>query len=139
MYKIHYIGDPVLRRKTEKIVIFDKHLQDMVKNMIKTMHREEGIGLAAPQIGQSKKVLVIDISPLEEDHQPQAFINPEILEKEGESTVEEGCLSIPEVREEVIRPEKIRLKLKWKLVVFFSLLFFFFYFTSPRFFDYLSC
>jgi len=110
MYKIHYIGDPVLRRKTEKIVIFDKHLQDMVKNMIKTMHREEGIGLAAPQIGQSKKVLVIDISPLEEDHQPQAFINPEILEKEGESTVEEGCLSIPEVREEVIRPEKIRLK-----------------------------
>lgn len=107
MLKLRYIGDPVLRRPTEEVTEFDAALDKFVKSMIKTMHKEDGIGLAAPQIGQSRKVIVVDISPIEESEEPRAFINPEILESEGASVVEEGCLSIPEVREDVERPEKI--------------------------------
>jgi len=110
MLKLRYIGDPILRRETEPIQNFDKSLKDFVKSMIKTMHREDGIGLAAPQIGYSKKVLVVDISGINEEEKPRVFINPEIVAESGESVIEEGCLSIPEVREDVSRPEKIKLK-----------------------------
>jgi len=107
MFKIRYIGDPVLRRETEAVAVFDKSLNQFLENMIATMHQKDGIGLAAPQIGHSKKVLVVDISPMDEDESPRAFINPEIIDSWGESVLEEGCLSIPEVREEVVRPEGI--------------------------------
>ncbi|KAA3617393.1 MAG: peptide deformylase [Calditrichaeota bacterium] len=110
MLKLRLIGDPILRRETEEVQVFDQSLKDFVKQMIKKMHREDGIGLAAPQIGHSKKVLVVDISAIEEEAEPQAFINPEIVEGIGASVVEEGCLSIPEVREDVERPETIKLK-----------------------------
>ena len=109
MFKIRFIGDPILRRETEPVSVFDKSLHKFVDNMIETMHVKDGIGLAAPQIGHSKKILVVDISPFEEEATPQAFINPTIIDKWGESVVEEGCLSIPDVREEVVRPEGIRL------------------------------
>jgi peptide deformylase len=107
MFKIRYIGDPVLRRETEPVSIFDDSLNQFVMNMIDTMHIKDGIGLAAPQVGHSKKILVVDISPIDEDETPKAFINPKILDKWGESILEEGCLSIPDVREEVVRPEGI--------------------------------
>jgi peptide deformylase len=110
MLKLRFIGDPILRRDTEPVLEFDKQLKDFVKNMIKKMHHEDGIGLAAPQIGHSKKVLVVDISGIEEDEEPRAFINPKIISTDGETVIEEGCLSIPEVREDVSRPEIIRLK-----------------------------
>ncbi|MCB9059201.1 MAG: peptide deformylase [Calditrichae bacterium] len=110
MQRIRFIGDPVLRRETKEVTIFDDDLKLFVKNMIKTMHREDGIGLAAPQIGHSRKILVVDISGMEETEKPRAFINPTIVDSWGESVVEEGCLSIPDVREEVTRPEGIEVK-----------------------------
>jgi peptide deformylase len=110
MLKLRFIGDPILRRETEPVKVFDQSLKDFTKSMIKTMHKEDGIGLAAPQIGYSKKVLVVDISGIHEDEKPRVFINPEIIHTSGEAIVEEGCLSIPEVREDVERPEKIKLK-----------------------------
>lgn len=110
MYEIRLIGDSILRKKTEKVKKFDDSLQKVIKNMIDTMHIEDGIGLAAPQIGLNKSILVIDISSLDENEEPLAFINPEIISREGESVQEEGCLSIPNVREEVSRPEEITLK-----------------------------
>jgi len=110
MFKIRFIGDPVLRRETEAVSVFDDSLDQFVNKMIETMHENDGIGLAAPQIGHSKKILVVDISPIEEDSTAHAFINPRIIEHWGESVVEEGCLSIPEVREEVVRPEGIKVE-----------------------------
>ena len=110
MFKLRYIGDPVLRRETESVSIFDDSLNQFVENMIEIMHTEEGIGLAAPQIGHSKKILVIDISNIEEEETPKTFINPKLIDSWGESVVEEGCLSIPDVREEVVRPEGIKVK-----------------------------
>ncbi len=112
IYKIRYIGDPVLRKKAEKITVFDRKLQSLIDQMTEIMYKEDGIGLAATQIGVVKQLLIIDITPLEESEFEGAFsfINPEILESEGKSTIEEGCLSVPDVREEVTRPERIRVK-----------------------------
>jgi len=109
-YRIRYIGDPVLRKQSEPVTVFDEELIEFVKDLSRIMYKEDGIGLAAPQIGVSKQILAIDVSPVEDDGELQIYINPEILESSGESTVEEGCLSIPNVREEVTRPEKIKLK-----------------------------
>ncbi len=110
MYRIRYIGDPVLRKKGEPVTVFDKALQKFAEEMIEIMREEDGIGLAAPQIGISKQILVTDASELIDGEYPRVFINPELIETFGESVMEEGCLSIPGVREEVTRPEKIILK-----------------------------
>jgi len=88
---------------------FDEKLIRLSEEMIDFMHDSDGIGLAAPQVGISKRILVTDISPVEKGSEPMAFVNPVILESMGECTLEEGCLSIPEVREDVARPEKILL------------------------------
>lgn len=109
-YKIRYIGDPILRKVAEPITKFDEDLKQFARDMIDVMHVEDGIGLAAPQIGISKQIIAVDASELVEDEYPRVFINPEILESSGEWVVEEGCLSIPGVREEVTRPEKILLR-----------------------------
>ena len=109
-YKIRYIGDPVLRKVAAPITEFDEDLKKFARDMIEVMHVEDGIGLAAPQIGISKQIIAVDASELVEDEYPRVFINPEILESSGEWVVEEGCLSIPGVSEEVKRPEKILLK-----------------------------
>lgn len=112
MFKLRFIGDPILRRETKKVETFGDSLAMFIENMVETMHNEEGIGLAAPQIGHSKKILVIDISGIEDEefNQPRTFINPEIKEYWGESVVEEGCLSIPGIREDVTRPAAINVK-----------------------------
>ncbi len=109
-YKIRYIGDPILRKVAEPITEFDDNLKKFARDMIDVMHVEDGIGLAAPQIGISKQIIAVDASELVENEYPRVFINPNILESSGEWVVEEGCLSIPGVREEVTRPEKILLK-----------------------------
>ena len=95
-------------------------LQELVDNMIDTMHNAAGIGLAAPQVGRDERLFVVDVTPMaaemEEDGepvppQPMVFINPEIV-GEGDETadMEEGCLSIPEVREVVTRPKRVRVR-----------------------------
>jgi len=108
--RIRIIGDNILREKAESVADFDDHLKTLVDDMIETMHESDGIGLAAPQVGISKRILVTDVSPVESEFGPQAFINPVILETSGDAELEEGCLSIPGIRENVTRPEEILLK-----------------------------
>jgi peptide deformylase len=110
MLKIRIIGEQVLRESAEEVTEFDEKLKLLSDEMIEIMHASDGIGLAAPQVGISKRLLVTDISPVEKDSEPMVFINPVILESTGEIILEEGCLSIPGVREEVARPEEILLK-----------------------------
>ncbi len=110
MLRIRIIGDNILREKAEEVTEFDDQLKSLIDEMIETMHESDGIGLAAPQVGISKRLLVTDVTPVEAGNGPMAFINPVILESTGEVELEEGCLSIPGVRENVNRPEEILLK-----------------------------
>ncbi len=110
MLKIRIMGDEVLRQVASNVDEFDDNLARLGEEMIQIMHDSDGIGLAAPQVGISKRILVIDISPIDEEAEPLVFVNPVIMEASGECTLEEGCLSIPDVRENVTRPEEIFLK-----------------------------
>jgi len=103
-------GNPLLRMKSELIVTIDESIHELVNDMMETMHVHEGIGLAAPQVAQLITLFVIDMSLIEQDGQPMAVINPEILEKNGQTSIDEGCLCIPDIRGEVKRPEQIRVK-----------------------------
>lgn len=110
-YKIRYIGDPILRKKAEPITEFDKNLKKFVDDMIDIMYKKDGIGLAAPQIGFSRQIIVVDASELIKGEYPRPFINPEIVEfSETTDVKEEGCLSIPGVYEEVVRSTRIVVK-----------------------------
>ena len=107
--KILIFPDPKLRRVAKKIDKFDKSLEMLSKNMLKTMYEAEGIGLAATQVDIHIRLVVMDLS--EERNEPRVFVNPEytILDK-SPFTYEEGCLSIPGFNEEISRPSKILLK-----------------------------
>ena len=106
---IYTYGFDVLRKKTKRISKVDDKTVELVSNMFYTMHKASGIGLAAPQVGIDMALLVIDISMIEgeEDKKPLMLINPKIADSHGDVTLEEGCLSIPTVRAEVERPEKV--------------------------------
>jgi len=110
VYKVRIYGDPALRENTEAVTEFDENLRDLVGNMIETMFKDNGIGLAAPQIGISKKIAVIDLSFGEEIGKVMTLINPEILEVESKCSFEEGCLSVPGIYEQVLRPESVRVR-----------------------------
>jgi len=107
--KILIFPDPRLRKVAKKIDKFDKSLEMLSKNMLKTMYEAEGIGLAATQVDIHIRLVVMDLS--EERNEPRVFVNPEytILDK-SPFTYEEGCLSIPGFNEEISRPSKILLK-----------------------------
>ena len=107
--KILIFPDPNLRKVAKKIDKFDKSLEMLSKNMLKTMYEAEGIGLAATQVDIHIRLVVMDLS--EERNEPRVFVNPEytILDK-SPFTYEEGCLSIPGFNEEISRPSKILLK-----------------------------
>lgn len=98
------LGHPSLRKVAEPISEFDESLSELADNMIDTMEANEGIGLAGPQVNILKRIFVIDLSLIDETLEPQAYINPEILAVDGLGTMEEGCLSIPDVRADVDRP-----------------------------------
>jgi len=103
-------GDKILRKKTAKVSEIDDRTVGTIADMFETMRNANGIGLAANQIGLNKQIFVVDISPVEgyEKYKPIAMINPKIISKSDKTiSIEEGCLSIPELREEVIRPESI--------------------------------
>jgi len=108
--KIRIIGDEVLRQVASEVDEFDEDLARLAEEMIEVMHDSDGIGLAAPQVGISKRILVMDISPIDEEAEPMVFVNPVIMEARGECTLEEGCLSVPEVRENISRPDEILLR-----------------------------
>ena len=103
-------GDPILRKPVEDIIDF-RSLSNMSKQMFNTMYEENGIGLAANQVGWSINLLVLDANNIEEevDSKPYVFINSKIIQTEGSTVMEEGCLSVPDIRAEIERPETITL------------------------------
>jgi peptide deformylase len=112
IYPIVAYGDPVLKREADDIVQGEIDVKKLAEDMFETMYKAHGVGLAAPQIGKSIRMFVIDAEGFDEEECKgfkKVFINPEILEEsEEEWAFEEGCLSIPGVREDVFRPEWIK-------------------------------
>ncbi|NOX36960.1 MAG: peptide deformylase [Calditrichaeota bacterium] len=104
------LGHPALRKRAEAIRQITPELKQLVANMIDTMRVNEGIGLAANQVNVLQRVFVIDLSLVDENQDARAYINPRILSREGREVMEEGCLSIPEVRADVERAATIRVE-----------------------------
>jgi peptide deformylase len=103
-------GDPVLREKTEPVGEIDQSVKDLVADLIATLKSAKGLGLAAPQIGEAKRIFIIDISALDLSESVRVFINPEIVEESGEILMEEGCLSFPGIYQKITRSEKVKIK-----------------------------
>ena len=101
-------GDEILTKKCRPVTKFDRKLHVLLDDMAETMHRANGVGLAAPQVGILRRVVVIDVT---EDHSGlKEMVNPEILERSGSQTGREGCLSVPERQGIVTRPEKVKVR-----------------------------
>ena len=105
---IRLLGDSVLTKKAKEITEVNDKLIDLINDMLDTMYDANGVGLAAPQVGILKRLVVIDVSP--EGDSPIIMINPEIIESSGEQTGEEGCLSIPGKSGVVTRPNYVKAK-----------------------------
>jgi len=107
-------GDPILKRVSQEIQKDHPNLKEFIANMFDTMTLAHGVGLAAPQLGKNIRVFVVDgtvLDELKDSNFKQAFINARILEQEGQAwEYEEGCLSIPGIREKIMRPAKIKIK-----------------------------
>jgi peptide deformylase len=102
--------DPILQQPTEPVTEFNDDLRALVDDMFESMYAAHGIGLAAPQIGVAKRLTVIDLSFQKNPEEKIVLINPEIIHKEGKLNEEEGCLSLPEIREKVSRAAKVRVR-----------------------------
>jgi peptide deformylase len=102
--------DPVLQQPAEPVTEFNEELRALADDMFESMYAARGIGLAAPQIGISKRLTVIDLSFNENPDERIVLINPEIIHREGRQYEEEGCLSLPEIREKVVRAEKVTVR-----------------------------
>lgn len=105
--QIRYFPDDVLRQHAKKISSFDTALRKLANDMLETMYEHNGVGLAAPQVGISKQMMVIDVAPTDEPRRPIVFINPKIVEADGEMVGLEGCLSFPDVFFEVRRASRV--------------------------------
>lgn len=111
--QIHTLGDRVLRQPAKRVSRVDNEIRQLAKEMLQTMYSADGIGLAAPQVGVLKQLLVIDCKPDETDNQPVILLNPSIKKFSGELCLfQEGCLSIPGVFLDVKRPEAIEVSYK---------------------------
>ena len=111
--KVHAIvkyPDPVLSKKGASVTEFGPKLAEFIEEMWASMYAAHGIGLAAPQIGVSKRITVIDVSFKERPDEKLVLINPEIIEREGKQFEEEGCLSLPEIREKVQRAARVKVR-----------------------------
>ena len=102
--------DPVLSQPGEPVTEFDAELRKLVADMFETTYASQGIGLAAPQVGVSKRLTVIDLSMGKNPAERLVLINPEIISSEGKLYEEEGCLSFPDIREKVVRSAKVRIR-----------------------------
>ncbi len=110
-YPIVLYGESVLEKQAEIVTEFDTlELNKLIDDMFESMYAAKGVGLAAPQIGLSKRIAVIDLSVSEDPAQKIILINPEIIHKEDFQTSEEGCLSLPGFREQVTRPKKVKVR-----------------------------
>ncbi len=113
IFRIIAYGDPVLKKVCEEVPENYKNLQELIDNMYETMYNANGVGLAAPQIGELLRLFIIDSGALDEEREDlepikKVFINPIILKRKGKDfAYNEGCLSIPDVREDIIRPPAI--------------------------------
>ncbi|MEQ8905472.1 peptide deformylase [Ekhidna sp.] len=114
IFPIVLYGDPVLKKKASEVAEGDESVKDFVESMYETMYEAQGVGLAAPQVGESIRVFVVDTTPMEDEEEgglKQAFINPVMIEEIGEEwAFEEGCLSIPGVRADVNRKPQIKIE-----------------------------
>ena len=108
--KIRTYGDPILRKKCERINSIDGDIRKLASDMLETLKNVSGVGLAANQVGESKRIFVIDQSKFDFEAPPLFVINPEIVEISGEQLSEEGCLSLPGMWENVKRPLKMEIK-----------------------------
>jgi len=108
--KIVTYGHPVLEKLAEPVSQIDGKIIDLARDMILTMHAAPGIGLAAPQVNVSRRVITVDLSVGENPADLIILVNPELLETEGKEVSEEGCLSVPGIHENVRRPARVRIK-----------------------------
>ena len=110
IYPIVKFGDPVLETKAAPVTEFDAALRKLLDDMFESMYAAHGVGLAAPQIGISRRIAVIDVTFKEDSKAKLVLINPEVIRTEGRISQSEGCLSIPEFRENVTRPKKVTIR-----------------------------
>ena len=103
-------GNDALRRRTETVTLFDDALQKFINDMVETMYAAPGIGLAANQVGDTRRIAVIDLSVGKRSGELHVFINPEIADVQGDLMEDEGCLSIPDFTEIVTRPERVHVR-----------------------------
>ena len=107
IYPIVKFGNSVLDKPAVPITVFDDELRKLADDMFESMYAAHGVGLAAPQIGISKRIAVIDVTFKEDPNARIVLVNPQIIHSEGRQTASEGCLSLPEFRENVTRPMKV--------------------------------
>jgi peptide deformylase len=110
IYPIVKFGNPVLEKPAEPVTVFDGALMKLVEDMFESMYAAKGVGLAAPQIGISKRLAVIDVTFKEDPNAKLVLANPQIIHTEGRHTQSEGCLSIPEFREPVTRAKRVTVR-----------------------------
>ncbi|MCR4410544.1 MAG: peptide deformylase [Candidatus Saccharicenans sp.] len=110
LLEIITIGHPTLARRALPVENINQEIVELARNMVETMHRAPGIGLAAPQVNVSLRLITVDLSVGENQNDLIIMINPEIIEAEGEQVGEEGCLSVPGIYEKVVRPSRILLR-----------------------------
>ena len=104
--QIRTIGDEILRKECKPVKLMTPRTQDLIEDMFETMYEENGVGLAAPQVGVLKQIVVIDV----EDGEQYVLINPKIVETEGSVTGYEGCLSVPGKTGKVTRPTRVKVR-----------------------------
>jgi peptide deformylase len=110
IYPIVKYGNPVLEKPASPVTVFDDKLKALVDNMFESMYEAHGVGLAAPQIGISKRLAVIDVTFKEDPEAKLVLVNPQIIHKEGKQAQSEGCLSVPDFRESVTRAKKVTIR-----------------------------
>ena len=106
--RIYHYPEPVLKQKAAPVKVFDDALRQLAADMAETMYAAPGVGLAAPQVGVSRRLIVLDCTPKDEPRRILTAVNPEIVSREGEVCEEEGCLSVPEYYAKVTRSAKVR-------------------------------
>src|ERR1700729_4392196 len=110
IYPIVKFGNPVLEKPSETVSVFDEDLKKLTEDMFESMYAAHGVGLAAPQIGIGRRIAVIDVTFKEDPNAKLVLINPEIIHKEGRHSQSEGCLSIPDFRENVSRSQVVTVR-----------------------------
>jgi len=108
--EIRLLGDPILRRRTRPVETFDEDLAAFARDLIDTMYSAEGVGLAAPQVGDERRITVIDVSEARDGSEVLVLVNPRVVRRQGTIPSEEGCLSIPGSIETIERAEEVEVE-----------------------------